>query len=128
MQIRPLSLSLLRGALLALTLVGAAACGKSDGPSGIDEPESRLDITNNSDVSVFFVRIRQCGTQAWGEDLLGSSVIPAGLGQSFIVSPGCHDVKLETTPVENGQKIWTNVSFPDGGVAYQTVTTWDPVE
>ena len=126
MQLRPLFL--LRGALLALTLAGAAACGKSDGPSGSDDPESRLDITNSSDVSVFYVRIRECGDATWGADLLGASVIPAGLGQSFIVAPGCHDVKLETSPVNNGQKIWTNVNFPEDGIAYQTVTTWDPVE
>jgi len=126
MQLR--SLSLLRGALLALTLAGAAACGKSDGPAGSDDPESRLDITNNSDVSVFYVRIRECGSATWGDDLLGASIIPAGLGESFIVSPGCHDVKLETSPVNNGQKIWINVDFPDGGIAYQTVTIWDPVE
>lgn len=126
MQLRPLSL--LRGALLALTLAGAAACGKSDGPSGNDEPESRLDITNDSNLYVWYVQVRACGSQAWGQDLLGADIIAPNSGQSFIVAPGCYDVKLTAEPETNSQKIWTNVDFPEDGIAYQTVTTWDPVE
>ncbi len=109
-----------------LALAFAAACGGDDGGTGPSGNETRLDITNNSNVSVFLVFVRDCGTQNWGNDLLGADVIPAGLGQSFIVTPGCHDVRLETSPFNAGEIVWSNVNFPAGQVTARTVTTWNP--
>jgi len=113
-------------ALMALVL--AAACGGDDGGTGPSNTETRLDITNNSNVSVFLVFVRNCGSQSWGDDLLGASVIRAGLGQSFIVTPGCHDVRLETSPSHAGEMQWLNVTFPVGQVTARTVTNWNPAQ
>lgn len=113
-------------AMLALLL--AAACGKDEGGTGPSNNDTRLDITNNSNVSVFLVFVRDCGTQSWGNDMLGADVIPAGLGQSFIVTPGCHDVRLETSPSNAGEIQWLNVTFPAGQITARTVTTWNPAQ
>lgn len=82
----------------------------------------------NSNVSVFLVFVRDCGAQFWGNDLLGADIIPAGLGQSFIVTPGCLDVRLETSPSNAGQVQWLGVNFPAGQVTARTVTTWSPAQ
>lgn len=119
---------LLRGTAVDLAfpdLTGAAACGK-DSPTGPTTPDTRLDITNGTNVSVFFVLMRDCGATDWGPDLLGANVIPAGVGQSFVVTPGCHDVRLETSPTTNSKQVWLNVSFPAGQVTARTVTAWTP--
>ena len=110
-----------------LTVAGAAACGKGDGltdPGNNTTQTALLDITNNTSVSVFFVRIRPCGTSAWGSDLLGADIIPAGLGQSFTVPAGCNDVRLETSALNNGVAEFIGVSFPAGSVVHKTVSTW----
>ena len=115
-------------ALATALALSAAACGKSDGitdpGNGPGGQTALLDVTNNSPVSIFYVRIRDCGSQTWGPDLLGADIIPAGLGQSFTVSAGCHDVRLETSALNNGVADFLNVSFPAGGVVHKSVSTW----
>ena len=120
----------LQTAFLALLVATAAACGKSDGtgPSQNGGETALLDVTNNTNVSIYFVFVRNCGATSWGNDLLGADVIPAGLGQSFTIPAGCHDVKLESNPSVNGEMIWTNVSFPAGSVIHQTVSAWSPAQ
>lgn len=119
----------LRALLLAFSLAGAAACGKDD-PTGPSQPggggTALLDVTNNSSVSIWYVRLRDCGSQSWGADLLGANIITAGLGQSFTVSSGCHDVRLETSAANNGEAVFLNVQFPSGAVVAKTVTNWTP--
>jgi hypothetical protein len=118
-----LPLSALRTALLMLPLAGATFCGGDDGPTG-SSGNTLLDITNESNHSVWYVRVRDCGSQAWGTDLLGSDIIFPGSGQSFALTPGCHDVKLETDPDLHGTLIWTNLTLAQGQVLSQTVTAW----
>lgn len=117
-----------RALLLALILAGAAACGKDD-PTGPSTPSGQtaiLDITNSTSVSIWYVRIRDCGASTWGQDLLGADIITAGLGQSFTVSAGCHDVRLETSAANNGEAVYTGVNFPAGQIIAKTVTAWTP--
>jgi hypothetical protein len=111
-------------ASLALAL---AACGGDDGGAGPSNSDTRLDVTNNSNVSVWLVFVRSCGSESWGNDLLGADIISPGLGQSFAVTPGCHDVKLMTNPDVNGQVIWTSVNIPAGQIVERIVTAWSPV-
>ena len=121
----------IRTLAFALTVAGAAACGKGDGltdPGNNNTQTALLDITNNTSVSVFFVRIRACGTTAWGNDLLGADIIPAGLGQSFTVPAGCHDVRLETSALNNGVAEYLGVAFPSGGVVHKTVSSWSTAQ
>lgn len=101
-----------------------AACGDDSGGTGPSTGDTRLDLTNNSNTSVWLVFIRDCGAASWGNDRLGADIIPPGLGQSFVVTPGCHDVKLETNPDVAGQVVWMNVNFPAGQITARTVTTW----
>jgi len=112
-------------ASLALAL---AACGGDDSGAGPSNSDTRLGITNDSNMSVWLVFVRSCGSRSWGNDLLGADVISPGLGQSFVVTPGCHDVKLMTNPEMNAQVIWTNVNFPSGQIVEKVVTAWNPVE
>jgi hypothetical protein len=109
-------------------LAFAAACGGSDSGTGPTNTNTLLDVTNNSSVSVWLVYVRNCGSQSWGNDLLGADIISPGLGQSFVVTPGCHDVKLMTNPDVNGELVWMNVNFPAGQVVERVVTSWNPVQ
>lgn len=116
----------LRGTLAALALLGSVSCGgDSTGPT---TSMAILDITNSTTSSVWYVRVRTCGATAWGSDLLGADIIPKDLGQSFEVAPGCRDVRLESSPNVNGEKIWLNQSFTAGQITALTVTDWTPMQ
>lgn len=112
--------------LLVALVVGALACSKSEGSTGPVNASAILDITNSSNASVWSVRIRDCGATSWSSDMLGADVIPPDLGQSFSVTPGCHDVKLQSNPTVSGQMIWRNVPFAPSQIVPLTVTAWSP--
>ncbi|NOT09838.1 MAG: hypothetical protein HOP28_16720 [Gemmatimonadales bacterium] len=114
----------LRSAFLALTLLVAGACGKGDGGTGPSDSATRLDITNSTNLSIWIVRIRNCGSSSWGSDLLGADVISPNLGQSFVVTPGCHDVRLESNPDADVAVEWLNISFPSGQITTRTLAAW----
>lgn len=43
---------------------------------------------------------------------------------AFTVAVGCQDVKLETSPSNNGEAVFSNVSFPAGQIVSKTVNSW----
>ncbi len=117
------SLAALRATMVALTVAGLAACGGSDGPTGASS-STKLELTNSSSLSVWYIRTRACGAQTWGPDLLGANVLIPGESGSFAVSPGCQDVKLNTDPDYHGEVIWASVQFPTGQTTPRTISAW----
>jgi hypothetical protein len=111
----------------ALALAGAiltTACGGSDGSTGPAPDDARLRITNATDVSAFYVRVRACGAQQWGGDLLGADVLSGGETMTFDVGTGCQDVRLESNPDFAYVVEWTGVQFAAGALVTRTLNDW----
>ncbi len=118
----------IRGTLLALSLATLGACGDSPtGPGGNGGPP-RLSITNNTNASVFYLRIRSCGSSNWSNDLLGADIISKLETQTFTVPAGCHDVSMESNPDVNGEFISVGLVFEAGATRSINLTEWTIVE
>jgi hypothetical protein len=115
--------SLTAGLAVATALL-TAACGGSDGSTGPSSNDASLRITNATDVSAFYVRVRACGTQSWGGDLLGADVLSGGETMTFDVGTGCQDVRLESNPDFAYVVEWTGVQFAAGALVTRTLNDW----
>lgn len=122
--------SLSMAALLATATLAASACGSdSDGPGGGTGPGDppagpALTVVNHAEHSIWYLKVRDCGTETWGNDLLGFDVISIGESQSFVVQPGCHDVLLQTDPDYSGQVLWNDVTVADDAPTQVTLSQW----
>jgi hypothetical protein len=119
-------------ALLATATLAASACGSdsdsSIGGNGPDVPEPTgpaLTVINHAEHSIWYLKVRDCGTEAWSSDLLGLDVISIGESQSFAVQPGCHDVLLQTDPDYSGQVLWSDVTVVDDTPTEVTLSQWE---
>jgi hypothetical protein len=133
--------SLMLRRLLGPTVVAlaslTAACGGGDdsttGPGQNPEPgasQATLYVSNDADRSVFYVFARACGTQNWGEDLLGTDSIEPTTSHSFQLAAGCYDVRAVSSPdgdVPGGTKhevIFQNQTLAAGGSTIAEVDEW----
>jgi hypothetical protein len=93
-------------AAVSLFALAATGCGGGDdiagpGPdtSGDDTGTSGgpglLTITNGSNRSAWYLYIRSCGSQNWGPDRLGLSILQIDETNSFAASAGCYDVRAK---------------------------------
>jgi hypothetical protein len=127
-SIRALSVA----AILATATLAASACGSdsdsSIGGNGPDIPEPTgpaLTVINHAEHSIWYLKVRDCGTETWSNDLLGLDVISIGESESFAVQPGCHDVLLQTDPDYSGQVLWANVTVDDEAPTQVTLSQWE---
>ncbi len=77
-------------------------------PKSSPEPEgATLEITNNSDVDVWYVYLSPADASDWGDDWLGGSVIAAGDTYTIVGIPaGTYDVKAADANKETLQIVW----------------------
>lgn len=125
-------------AFAALALATAACGGDGDstgpGPGPGDDPvpdatAGTLYVSNDSDREIWYVFARACGTSAWGEDLLGSDIIPLQTSGSFSLGAGCYDVRALSEPIggPGGAKyevVVSGQSLASNGQLIVEVSTW----
>jgi hypothetical protein len=125
-------------AFVALALATTACGGDSDstGPSGPPAPGPEpsggvgtLFVSNDSDRSIWYVFARACGNSAWGEDLLGSDIIPQQTSGSFTLAAGCYDVRALSAPIggPGGAKyevVMSGQTLAAAGQLVVEVSTW----
>jgi hypothetical protein len=90
----------LRGLLIPVVLVFAAACGGDDSTAPTDKPDpvpAGIKIQNNSAFTIVDVYYSSCSATSFGSDRLGGAIAP-GSSQTFTdgVSAGCYDVLVVT--------------------------------
>jgi hypothetical protein len=61
----------------------------------VTAPSTTLILHNNTGVTIWYVYISPCTDATWGDDKLGSDVVPAGATYNWTVDPGCYDLKAE---------------------------------
>ncbi|MBM3153038.1 MAG: hypothetical protein FJZ96_12700 [Chloroflexi bacterium] len=61
-------------------------------------PSASLTVINNSETAIWYVYIKPYGSENWGSDWLGSSIIPAyGGTYNFTLDQGTYDIKVENS-------------------------------
>jgi hypothetical protein len=94
------------GRTLTVTIPGNASSGyfelRWDGQSVrasqqfvVTPPTATLTLYNNSGQTVWYVFISRSDQATWGDDRLGSDVVPSGSSYVFSVPPGVYDLKAE---------------------------------
>ncbi len=84
--------------LLALAVMACSVCnlpggGGGGGTSG--SGSATVVLHNNTGQSIWYVYISPTTESTWGEDMLGSSTIPAGSTWTFRVDPGNYDLRAD---------------------------------
>jgi hypothetical protein len=142
--------ALFNSALVMFSLVTAACGGGSDatGPSGpapspggsnpSPGPSSklgRLDVSNPTTVTIYYIKVRACGTTDFGSDLLldpndgvGGLLSTSETGH-WQLAPGCYDVRLSPSNTLIGvyaKQIHSNIQIQAGKTASVVATAWQP--
>ena len=120
------SLHRILGLVTALALIvsssGCAGSGAPTAPAGSAESEVRL--ANEGRHGIWFVRARRCGATQWSADLLASEVVTAGMTRTFRLSPGCTDLRVETTTALGGHNQWDSLELRPGEAVPLTLERW----
>ncbi len=119
-------------AALALATAACGGDGDSTGPGPNPEPsgaQGTLFVSNDSDREIWYVFARTCGASSWGEDLLGSDIIPLQTSGSFTLTAGCYDVRALSQPTggPGGPKyevVVSGKSLAADGQLIVEVSTW----
>lgn len=108
-----------------LTALLLTDCGTADELTGVASVGSpALAIRNETDRSIWFVQLRACGTQSWGEDLLGAAVVAAGQSIERPVTRGCHDVRVRSDPRSAREVTWSALEFTAGAATALNLADW----
>jgi len=141
--------ALFNSALVMFSLVTAACGGGSDatGPSGPPSPSGSnpapgpsastgtLDVSNPTTVTVYYIKVRACGTTDFGSDLLldpndgVGGLLQTGETGHWQLAPGCYDVRLSPSNVllyVYAKQIHSNIQIQAGQTASVTATDWQP--
>lgn len=86
--------------------------------------QARLTIANQADHGAWYVRTRRCGEGRWSADLAQNQVIPVGTTRTFGVTPGCVDVRVETTSALAGTMEWGERTIEPGQADTLRIETW----
>lgn len=94
---------MIRRALLALPLLGLAACVPDQRPmTGMSSCDTRFRVANNSTMMINEVYFSHASMSDWGSDQLGNDTLAPGNSQAFRASQtGYYDFKIVWA---NGQK------------------------
>ncbi|HEX9951902.1 MAG TPA: hypothetical protein VGB53_09055 [Rubricoccaceae bacterium] len=87
------TLASLSGCSGLMNRAAAAAGGTSSG--SVASGSARLDVVNESGMSVYSMQASACSDSNWGPDRLGSSTISSGGSMSFDLTPGCWDFRAD---------------------------------
>jgi hypothetical protein len=110
-----IKMSLPLRALALVALLATAGCDASTTDPGDDysnQGPGEIVIRNNLTEYIYYVYIASCSAGTWGQDKLGTSTLPPGGQRSWSVSPGCYDVRVETSGGQVGEE--RNVSVGAG--------------
>lgn len=107
-------------ATMSVVVLMASGCSDSNAPDN----HSTLKVVNTADHSVWYVFVRDCGTEDWGDDLLGADVVNIGETQSFRVGTGCKDVLLETESMHAGVAQWDDQTFATDTTISLALNAW----
>lgn len=91
---------LARLVMLAGTATTLAACGGGDGPTGpgAAPTQALLVVRNASTVALTAVQFSACSETTWGGNRLDANEsIAPGQSRSWQVTPGCYDVRAQTS-------------------------------
>jgi hypothetical protein len=143
-------------ALVMFSLAAAACGGGSDatgpsGPSGPSDPSGpsgpsgpsapadptmgTLEVSNPTSVSVYFLKVRACGTTDFGSDLLldpndgVGGLLQNGETGHWSLAPGCYDVRLSASNLllyTYAKQIHSNIQIQAGQTTSVVTGDWQP--
>lgn len=135
------------------SLVTAACGGGSDatgpsGPSGPSDPSGpsgpsapsdptigTLEVSNPTSVTVYYIKVRACGTTDFGSDLLldindgVGGLLQTGETGHWSLAPGCYDVRLSPSNANlyvYAKQIHSNVQITAGQTTAIATGDWQP--
>jgi hypothetical protein len=138
-------------ALFALATAGCGGGSDATGPSspgGSDPGGSNpaptpsantgtLEVSNPTDVTVYYLKVRACGATDFGADLLldpndgVGGLLQTGETGHWQLTPGCYDVRLSPSNALFyvwAKQIHANVQIQAGQTASIAATTWSPYD
>lgn len=98
--------------LLALVTLLVTGCGSTG--TVVGGGSSYLDIVNRADASIWYLYISPCSSNSWGDDQLGSDVIIQGETYRFWMTPGCWDLRAETSDGRETERFGVQMGYSDG--------------
>jgi len=124
----------LAAAGLGVLAIAGTGCGGGDGGDGDGATgpgpavAAGFSITNGSDREAWYMYSRACGTEAWGEDELGSAnILYPGESVSWEESAGCYDLLALTSLNDSPryQALYTGKSIASGATTSLTIANGD---
>ncbi|GAB4473078.1 MAG: hypothetical protein Kow00124_11730 [Anaerolineae bacterium] len=88
-----------------------------EGDGGADVPFTTITVQNYTDTDVCWVYVTFADDPGWGDDWLGSDIIPAGAEYNLYVPPGSFDMRAEDC---SGSPLDERFDVPISGATY----TW----
>ena len=139
---------------LALFALATAACGGGSdatgpsGPGGSDPGGSNpapspsanmgtLQVSNPTNVTVYYLKVRACGAVDFGSDLLldpndgVGGLLQTGETGHWQLAPGCYDVRLSPSNLLYytwAKQIHSNVQIQAGQTTSVVATDWAPYD
>jgi hypothetical protein len=137
--------------VLATLALATAACGGGDDATGPSSPApstggsnqtpapssnlGTLEVSNPTTVTIYFIKVRACGTTDFGSDLLldpndgvGGLLSSSETGH-WKLAPGCYDVRLSpsnTLLYVYAKQIHSNIKIEAGKTIKLVASDWQP--
>lgn len=96
----------------------ASGSSSSSSTTTVGRGSLSFTITNNSQWSVYYLRMSKSSSSEWGDDLLGDEVLSSGESIVIKVNPGTYDIKMEDEDgdecIQMGFKINNSTSWSYG--------------
>ncbi len=94
--------------VMAALAVSVGGCGDSTSP---DITTGTIVVKNRSTQVIEFVQITHCNSGTWGDDrLLPSEVVAEDQDRTFLVEPGCWDLRVQTNDLRTSEKLANQVA------------------
>jgi hypothetical protein len=92
-------------------------------------------VSNPTSVTIYFIKVRACGTTDFGSDLLldlndgVGGLLQTGETGHWPLAPGCYDVRLSpsnTMLYVYAKQIHSNIQIQSGQTSSVTAADWQP--
>jgi hypothetical protein len=110
--------------------------GPGPGPAPAPSPTiGTLEVSNPTSVSVYFIKVRACGTTDFGADLLldindgVGGLLQTGETGHWSLAPGCYDVRLSASNAlfsVYAKQIHSNIQITAGQTTSLVTGDWQP--